>query len=282
MRQLRDAVAVITGAGSGIGRALALELAPRVDQLALADIDDTGLKETCKLLGTSKARGYCVDVSDASAVESFAEQVGNDFGKASLLVNNAGVALHGTFAQLALADMEWIIKTNFWGVVYACKFFMPLLECQPEAHIVNMSSAVGLLGVPGQTAYCSSKFAVRGFTEALRDELAATNVHVTSVHPGGILTSIAANARCGAGLPPGARASYERMFEKVAQTRPEVAARIIVNAVIRNKSRVLIGSDALLIDIIQRLMPAHATRPLLRILEKRGGKYAATYLGRNS
>src|SRR5258708_586635 len=175
MRDLRGAVAVITGAGSGIGRGLAMELAAAGAQLAL---------------GSAKANTYVVDVSSASVVQDFANQVRRDFGRASLLINNAGVALYGTFAEVSLADMEWLFNINYWGVVYGCKFFMPLLEQEADAHIVNISSVFGLIGPPGQAAYSSSKFAVRGFSEVLRMELAATNIHVTCVHPDRVKTTI--------------------------------------------------------------------------------------------
>src|ERR1700682_6555567 len=186
MREIRGIVAVVTGAGSGIGRALAIELASAGAQLAIADVNRAGLEETSKMLGQATVKTYIVDVSDVAAVEAFAGQVVKDFGRVSLLVNNAGVALHGTFAEISLADMEWLIKINFWGVVYGCKFFIPLLEREAEAHIVNISSVFGLVAPPGQSAYAASKFAVRGFTEALRSELRGTRIHVSCVHPGGI------------------------------------------------------------------------------------------------
>src|SRR5579862_1984340 len=186
MRELSGAVAVITGAASGIGRALAVDLAKMGAQLALADMNKAGLEETRKLLGDAAARTYIVDVSKAAAVEEFARRVQQDFGRASLLVNNAGVALMGTFAEVSLEDMQWLVGINFWGVVHGCKFFMPMLEREPDAHIVNVSSIFGLIGPPGQTAYAASKFAVKGFSESLREELRAnTSIKVTSVHPAG-------------------------------------------------------------------------------------------------
>src|SRR5262249_20206439 len=144
MREIRDAVAEITGAGSGIGRALAVDLAKRGAKLALADVNSDGLEGTRRLLGNALARTYTVDVGKAAAVEQFARQVQQDFGGAALLVNNAGVALFGTLSELSLGDMEWLIQINFWGVVYCCKFFLPLLEVEPDAHIVNLSSIFGL------------------------------------------------------------------------------------------------------------------------------------------
>ena len=269
MREIRGAVAVVTGAGSGIGRALAVELASAGAQLAIADVNRAGLEETSKMLGQAKVKTYVVDVSDVSAVEAFAGQVGKDFGHASLLINNAGVALHGTFAEVSLADMEWLIKINFWGVVYGCKFFIPLLEREPEAHIVNVSSVFGLVGPPGQTAYAASKFAVRGFTESLRTELSGTQIRVTCVHPGGIRTAIAENARAGASVCPEKAAEDKERFKRLTPTTPETAAQTIVKGILRNKARVLIGSDAYQIDILQRLAPARASARLAAIFEKR-------------
>src|SRR5258708_21882175 len=272
MREIRGAVAVVTGAGSGIGRALAVELASAGAQLAIADVNRAGLEETSKMLGQATVKTYVVDVSDVSAVEAFAGQVVKDFGRVSLLVNNAGVALHGTFAEISLADMEWLFRINFWGVVYGCRFFIPMLEREPEAHIVNISSVFGLVGPPGQTAYSASKFAVRGFTESLRSELRGTRIHVTCVHPGGIRTAIAENARLGAATSPEKAAQNKERFKKVTPTTPETAARTIVKGILRNNPRVLIGPDAWQIDILQRLAPKSASSRLAA----RFGKSAAT------
>lgn len=272
MRELRDAVAVVTGAGSGIGRALAQELAARGAQLALADLNTAGLEETRRLLGEANARAYTVDVSQAAEVEKFARQVQQDFGRVSLLVNNAGVALFGTFAEVSLQDMEWLLQINFWGVVYGCKFFLPLLQCEPEAHIVNVSSVFGLIGPPGQTAYSASKFAVRGFSESLREELRATSrIKVTTVHPAGVATPIAENARAGQGTQPQARLQAKERFKKVAVVTPEEAARDIVKGILAGKTRILIGRDAYRIDRIQRLFPARASQMFADWLAKRAG-----------
>ncbi len=272
MRDIRGAVAVITGAASGIGRALAIDLAKLGAELALADVNTAGLEETRKLLGDAVARTYTVDVAKASAVEDFARRVQHDFGRASLLVNNAGVALLGTFEEVALADMEWLIQINFWGVVYGCKFFLPLLQREPDAHIVNVSSIFGLIGPPGQTAYASAKFAVRGFTESLREELRATGaIKVTSVHPAGIATPIAEKARAGRGYKSEARELALEHFKNVAVIKPEEAARVIVKGILGNKTRVLIGADAYRIDRIQRLFPARASAMFADWLAKRAG-----------
>lgn len=263
MRKIQEAVAIVTGAGSGIGRALAVDLAARGARLALADVNAAGLEQTRGLLGAAAAntntRTYTVDVSNAPAVEEFAGRVRQDFGRASLLINNAGVALFGTFAEISLADMDWLMRINFWGVVHGCKFFLPLLQNEPEAHIVNISSVLGLIGTPGQVSYCSSKFAVRGFSEALREELRATSVRVTCVHPAGINTRIAVNARAGKATQTLEHAEALKRFGKLLAIRPEDAAHTIVNGILRNQDRVLIGKDAYRIDFIQRLFPTRAS-----------------------
>ena len=273
MREIKGAVAVVTGAASGIGRALAVDLAKMGGaQLALADVNSAGLEETRALLGNATARTYTVDVSKAAAVESFAQAVQRDFGRASLLINNAGVALMGTLAEVSLEDMAWLIGINFWGVVHGCKFFAPLLQGESDAHIVNLSSIFGLIGPPGQTAYAASKFAVHGFSQSLREELCATSsIKVTSVHPAGIATPIANRARAGSGVTPAARQEAEEYFKKVAVITPEEASRVIIKGILGNKNRVLIGADAYRIDRIQRLFPARASAMFARFLEKRRG-----------
>jgi NAD(P)-dependent dehydrogenase (short-subunit alcohol dehydrogenase family) len=276
MRELNGAVAVITGAASGIGRALAVDLAKRGAQLALADVNPAGLKETRALLGGATARTYTVDVSKAPEVEDFANRVQQDFGRASLLMNNAGVALMGTFNEVSLEDMEWLIAINFWGVVYGCKFFLPMLQREPDAHIVNVSSIFGLIGPPGQTAYAASKFAVRGFSESLREELrAGSSIKVTSVHPAGIATPIAHTARAGRGTTAAACREAEEYFKKVAVIAPEVASHVIIKGILGNKNRVLIGADAYRIDRMQRLFPVRASAMFADWLAKRRGKKQA-------
>jgi NAD(P)-dependent dehydrogenase (short-subunit alcohol dehydrogenase family) len=269
MRNLPGTVAVVTGAGSGIGRALAQDLAARGAHVALADVNSAGLDETRRLLGSASARSYVVDVSNASSVQNFARSVEQDFGSASLLINNAGVGLYGTFAELTLEEMEWLIRINFWGVIHGCKFFLPLLQRQPEAHIVNVSSVFGLIGPPGQTMYASSKFAVRGFSESLREELRGTPVRVTCVHPAGVATRIAENARAGAATRPEEHGPVRERFAKVAIIPPAEAARVIVRGILNNKDRVLIGGDAYRIDFLQRLLPVRANALLSAWLMKR-------------
>jgi NAD(P)-dependent dehydrogenase (short-subunit alcohol dehydrogenase family) len=272
MRSVQGAVAVITGAGSGIGRALAVQLGSMGAELALADVKPDALAETQTLLGAAKVavkmKTYTVDVGDASAVEAFARAVQQDFGRASLLINNAGVALFGTFAELSLAEFEWLMRINFWGVVHGCKFFLPLLQREPEAHIVNISSVFGLLGPPGQSAYSSSKYAVRGFSESLREELRAGKVRVSCVHPAGINTRIAQDARMGEATRS---TDFQQVLEragKMLSIPAETAAQVIINGVLRNKDRILIGKDAYRIDWLQRLFPARATAMLSNWVQK--------------
>jgi short-subunit dehydrogenase len=271
MKTLKGSVAVVTGAGSGIGRALAQELAVQGAQLALADVNSASLEETRSSLGSAQVKTYIVDVSDAATVENFARKVEQDFGRASLLVNNAGVALFGAFSDLSLAEFEWLFRINFWGVVYGCKFFMPLLKREPEAHIVNISSAFGLIAPAEQTAYGASKFAVRGFTQALSGELDKSKIHVSCVHPGGVRTRIAENARASAAVRPEDFAERKERFLKLARTSPERAAQVIVRGILGNKARILIGADAYQFDFLQRLLPARCSSIITSLFNRRMG-----------
>jgi NAD(P)-dependent dehydrogenase (short-subunit alcohol dehydrogenase family) len=272
MRDFSNAVVVITGAGSGIGRALAKEFAARGAELALADINTAALEETRSLLGNAKAGTYMVDVGDASSVEAFARKVRQDFGRVSILVNNAGVALYGVFEELSLADFEWLFRINFWGVIYGCKFFLPLLRQEKEARIVNISSVFGLIAPPGQTAYGSSKYAIRGFSESLREELRGSGVQVSCVHPAGISTNIGNNARAAAASDPQGQVQARELFNRVARITPEEAAATIVRGIMQNKDRILIGSDAYRIDRIARLFPARAGAMFANWMGKRREK----------
>jgi NAD(P)-dependent dehydrogenase (short-subunit alcohol dehydrogenase family) len=257
-------VAAVTGAGSGIGRALALSLGARGCALALADVHAVGLSETATLAsqtGAPKVTTAIVDVADIGAVSRFASEVEEQHGGAQLLINNAGVALGGTFEEVALEDFAWLMGINFWGVVYGVKTFLPQLRRQTSAHIVNLSSVFGLAAPPGQTAYASSKFAVRGFTESLRAELRGTPVAVSCVHPGGIRTNIAANARTTV-RDPARLAEEQQRWEKLLKMPPEEAAAAIVCGIERNSPRILIGNDARLLDALARLSPAGVGRIL--------------------
>lgn len=251
-------VAVVTGAGSGIGRALAQQLAAAGSALAIADIDEKGLTETAASLRNKKAAvsTHVVDVSNEEAVRSFAEDVAVRHGRVTLLINNAGVALIGTFEEISLDDLRWLMGINFWGVVHGVKYFLPVLKQQPRAHIVNLSSVFGMIAPVGQSAYSASKFAVRGFTEVIRHELEGTSVSVSCVHPGGIHTPIAKRARLGANAPSNKREEAIARFEQLTPTSAEAAAVRILKGVERREPRILIGRDARLIDIVQRLRPA--------------------------
>jgi NAD(P)-dependent dehydrogenase (short-subunit alcohol dehydrogenase family) len=255
---LSGGVAVVTGAGSGIGRALAQQLCAAGSALAIADIDQKGLAETAASLAPKQAAlsTHELDVSNEAAVKGFAEDVIARHGRVTLLINNAGVALIGTFEELSLDDLRWLMGINFWGVVYGVKYFLPMLKQQPRAQIVNLSSVFGIVAPVGQSAYSASKFAVRGLTEALRHELEGTSVYVTCVHPGGIHTPIAKHARLGALASPSKHQASIDFFEKVTPTSPEAAAARILKGVDSREPRILIGRDARQIDIVQRLRPA--------------------------
>ena len=247
MRMLDDKVCVITGAGSGIGRALALNLAGRGARLALSDVDDAGLAATVdqvRAAGARDVRSDHLDVADREAFASYAASVADHFGRVNVVVNNAGVALAGNLEDLEYADMDWIIGVNFWGVVHGTKEFLPHLIASGEGHLVNISSLFGLVSMPGQSMYNASKYAVRGMSEAVREEMliAGHPVGVTVVHPGGIKTAIARNARVSARED---KEKTAKLFdEKLAKMTPERAAEIIVRGILHNRARVLVGLDA--------------------------------------
>lgn len=271
--QLEGGVAVITGAGSGIGRALAARLAREKMSLALADVDAAGLEGTAGALdatgGFAAATTHPLDVSDAAQVERFAGQVLERHGRVTLLVNNAGVAMAGTIEELSIAEIDWLMRINFWGVVHGVKVFLPILRREPRAHVVNVSSIYGIISPAGQSAYCASKFAVRGFTEVLMHELEGSSVTVSCVHPGGIRTAIAQRARISAGVKdPSHREVAIAAFNRVSRTTPETAAERIVEGIKKAEPRILIGSDAIQIDRMQRLMPVRYWRIMKRRYER--------------
>lgn len=247
MKTLTDKVVVITGAGSGIGRALAVNLARRGSRLALSDVDESGLAETVSLAqraGAPEVRSDRLDVADRDAMGRYALDVVQQFGRVNVVINNAGVSLTGDFTDLEYNDIDWIVGVNFWGVLHGTKEFLPHLIASGDGHVVNLSSLFGLISMPGQSIYNATKYAVRGMSEALREEMlvAGHPVGVTSVHPGGIKTGIARNSRVSAKEDKAATA--ELFDKKLARMTPERAAEIIVNGILKNKARVLVGIDA--------------------------------------
>ncbi|WP_043113669.1 SDR family NAD(P)-dependent oxidoreductase [Solimonas soli] len=263
MKSFHGKVAAITGAGSGMGRELAIELARRGCHVALGDVNEAGLAQTVERVRAHPVRvtAQRLDVADRQAVYAWADQVVADHGKVNLVFNNAGVALGSTLEGASYEDFEWIMNINFWGVVYGSKAFLPHLRASGEGHIVNTSSVFGLFAVPGNGCYNASKFAVRGFNECLRQELELTGspVSLTSVHPGGIKTGIARTARMSDsinGVLAKDGQSARDNFDKLFITSAHRAARIILKAVEGNKRRVLVGPDAKLFDIMVRLLPA--------------------------
>ena len=260
MRLGEGRVAAVTGAASGIGRALAVELAGRGLHVAVSDIDEQGLAETvarCEGSGV-KVTSQRVDVADRAAVGAWADRAVAEHGAVHLVVNNAGVALGAPIESMRQEDVEWLMGVNFWGVVHGTQAFLPHLTAAGEGHVVNVSSVFGLVSVPTQSAYNASKFAVRGFTDALRMELeiAGSPVSCTTVHPGGVKTAIARNARLDPGVTEWAGDAVDDVgsrFERIARTTPERAAVQILAAVERNRRRLLVGPDARAIDVVARL-----------------------------
>ncbi|GAC1464636.1 MAG: SDR family NAD(P)-dependent oxidoreductase [Vulcanimicrobiaceae bacterium] len=276
MRTLDGAVAVVTGAGSGIGRALAIALAERGCDLALCDRDATALEATRELLSAAhRATIARVDVADLAEMTAFRDAVMAEFGRVSLLINNAGVSLYGSFDEVSIEDLHWILGINFWGSVYATKLFLPSLAREPEANIVTMSSLFGLIAPPLQVGYCASKFAIRGFAEALRHELGATSVRTTVVHPGGVDTNIARSARCGATADATRYARDLAGFQRSLVMPPSVAARTIVGAVLRDAPRLVLGNDARIVELVARFFPARYFA-ILRPLFDPKGRFART------
>ncbi len=277
MKEFKNKVAAVTGAASGMGRTLALNLASRGCHLALSDVNSAGLEETAQMAAKAgvKVTTALVNVADREQVYAWADSVVRDHGRVHLVFNNAGVALGATIDCLKPDDFEWIMGINFWGVVWGTQAFLPHLKAAGEGHIVNTSSLFGLLAVPSQGAYNASKFAVRGFTEALRQELDIDQcgVSATCVHPGGIRTNIAMAARIDPGMaaktgvdPDVARKRFDKMLNT---TSADSAAKQILRAVERNQRRVLVGPDARFLDKVVRLFGARY-QPLTTLFAKKG------------
>lgn len=259
MTRLPGRVAVVTGAAGGLGRALACGLAEAGADVAVCDVDPVGLRETARLVEAKGRRVHTaqVDVSDQAAVAGYAEQVVTHFGRVNVLVNNAGVGLMADFELMTADHFERVMNINFWGVVNLTRAFLPALIDSGEGHVVNISSAAGLMAAAGQTAYCSSKFAVRGFSESLRQEMLINKrpVAVTCVHPGGVKTDIARNAVV---VGRDTTDFVERFDKIVARMTADDAAAKILRAVRRNSPRAVVGADAKIADALVRLLgPAY-------------------------
>lgn len=278
--------AVVTGAASGIGAGLAMALADRGSNLGLVDRDGDRLEEVTEQVRMRHPaldiKSYQVDLADTTSFADLAARITGDFDSITLLINNAGVALGGLFHQISLDDFEWVMRTNFESTVHLTHHFLPALRASPGAHLVNVSSVYGLIAPPGQSAYSASKFAVRGFTEALRHELPGLGIGVTAVHPGGVRTRIAENARIGAHVSDVDVRHVRREFGKLLTIEPRDAAETILDGVERRRARVLIGSSATVPDLLARITPSHywpAVTALLRM--KLSGRPRLTSLVRN-
>jgi NAD(P)-dependent dehydrogenase (short-subunit alcohol dehydrogenase family) len=246
--------AVVTGAASGIGRALTLELARRGARVAASDVNKAELDRTVELAGGDRVRPYHLDVADRDAFVAHADDVVRDFGQVNLVVNNAGVAVAATVEDMSFEDLDWLLGINLTGVITGSKVFLPHLIASGDGHLVNLSSVFGLVGVPTQSAYCTAKFGVRGFTESLRQEMliAGHPVTVHCVHPGGVKTNIVRNAR----LHDVDDEDPAGRFEKMARTTPEKAATTILRGVDKNAARILVGPDAYVFAGVPRLLGA--------------------------
>ena len=260
MTGLAGKVVVITGAGSGIGRALALAAAGQGARLALSDIDAVGLAETVRLLGAATARAAQLDVRDRAAMAGYAASVAAEFGAVDMVVNNAGVALTGALLDIGYPDLEWVMDVNFWGVVNGTKEFLPYLIASGNGHLVNVSSLFGLMSVPRQSAYNAAKFAVRGFTESVRQEMLAAGhpVRVSCVHPGGVRTAIVRNSRVGPGEDHAALVDF--FDRRLAKTGADRAAAVILAGALAGKPRILVGADARVLHVLVTLLGARYQR----------------------
>ncbi|MFZ1967301.1 MAG: SDR family NAD(P)-dependent oxidoreductase [Bradyrhizobium sp.] len=274
MTAIPGAAVAVTGAASGIGRALAIELAARGADLALADRDEAGLQAVGAEIAKANPRKvslHRVDVASPEEIATFAREAIAAHPSLNIVINNAGVALLGQFHEIDQAQIEWLFNINFWGVVHSTRAFLPQLAKQPAAHIVNVSSIYGIIAPPGQTAYSSAKFAVRGFSESLRHELQAANstIRLSVVHPGGIKTNIVRNMRSGSGVTDNERRvqSIER-FDAIAPTSPKDAALRIIKGIEKNEPRILIGGDARFMDLLQRFRPATYWKVMAKRIEK--------------
>ena len=273
---MQNTVTIVTGAASGIGQQVAIQAAQKGSLVIITDVNLVGLAETKKIIEDhqKQVETFKLDVSKADEIERFAKRIVPTLeGRKLVLINNAGVALvSGTFAETTLDEFEWLLNINLWGVVRMTKAFLPYMMERNEGHIVNVSSVFGLAGVMNQSAYCTAKFGVRGFTECLRMELMGTDVRTTVVHPGGIKTNIANNARVGTKHTEKERDLAAQTFNKEVATTAAEAARQILACVEKNKARLVIGNDGRMIDWLTRLMPVGYTKPIRKEMEKTFGK----------
>ncbi len=263
MKELNNKVAAITGAASGIGQMLAVNLAAKGCELAISDVDMKGLQETAEMVEkqNGKVSIHALDVAQRDQVESYAAAVVKKHGRVDMVINNAGVAVAQSIDDVGYEDFEWLFNINFWGVVYGAKAFLPYLKQQSEGHIVNISSVNGFITWPNNGPYCAAKFAVKGFSETLWQELRKTNVRVSCVHPGGIKTNIVRNARFYSS--PGNKLTQDqsvKIFDKMANTSADQAASIIISGILKNKRRILVGPDAYVLDVLTRLFPVGFVR----------------------
>jgi len=270
--RLQGQVAAVTGAGSGMGRALARRLAQAGCHVAISDVDADGLSETAaelKPYGVD-VQATSVDVADRAAVEAWAAATAKHFSRVNFVFNNAGVSVTGNVEVLGIKDFEWLMNINFWGVVHGTQAFLPYLRAANHGHVVNTASIFGVIAVPTQSAYNASKFAVRGFTEALRQELSDSHIGVSCVCPGGVKTNIVKRSRY---VPQdNAAPTLETMaasFEELAGLTPDQAADIIVQGMLKNKARILVGRDAQIIALLHRLLPVNYTRVLAWLRQRR-------------
>jgi short-subunit dehydrogenase len=266
--QFAGGTAVVTGAASGIGEALAVRLAARGSHLVLVDRDKDRLGDVADRLRTAHPgltlATHVADLSDDEQTAALAATLAAEHPETTLLVNNAGVALGGRFDQVTLDEFDWVMAVNFRSVVRLTHALLPVLKSHPGAHLVNVSSVFGIFAPAGQAAYSASKFAVRGFSEALRHELAENAIGVTVVHPGGIKTRIAESARTGSGVSAEEYEQGRKQFAKLLTMPPEVAAAMIVEAVEKRRPRLLIGWSAKVPDVLVRLLPGTYWRLIAR------------------
>lgn len=257
MNDFNDKVAAITGAGSGMGQALAVLLSKQGCHVAIADINSEQLESTAKMITSEvKVTTHVVDVADKIAVKNFANAVVQQHGKVNMIFNNAGVSVTDLATRMSIEDFEWLMDINFWGVIHGTRAFLPLISEQAEGHIINTSSIFGTIAVPSQSAYNASKFAVRGYTYALRQELADGHIGVSCVQPGGVKTNIVKSSR----FVPSDNASptkeeMEQQFQSMARLTSEEAAEVILKGVKKNKAQILVGTDAKIMALVERLFP---------------------------